>query len=162
MRALEPPTDSGPRGLHTATMSDQALVWKFAFGALVLLASAVAFVMRNDAPPKPAGPVGPPIELAPTPLPAAANEAPAVQEPAPADAPEAQDAPPARVSISLREPHEETARAQHPVRRMPTAKTRYVRATHEQARHAHRATRYLAGRPHYPFDPRDRWHSREG
>jgi hypothetical protein len=144
-------------------MSDQALVWKFAFGALLLLASAVAFVMRNDAPPKaaaPAGAVGPPIELAPAPLPAA-SEAPAARETAPPDAPDVQEAP-TRVSISLHEPRPEIAKAHRPVRRMPAAKLRFVRATHEQARRAHRASPYVAGRPHYPFDPRDRWHSREG
>ena len=127
-------------------------MWKFAFGALVLLASGVAFLMRTDAPPKAAGPVGPPIELAP---------APTVQEPAPADAPEVQEAP-VRVGISLHGPHEEFRKSVRPARRMPAAKLHHVRTTHEQARRPHRASPYVAGRAHYPFEPRERWRPREG
>jgi hypothetical protein len=133
-------------------MSDQAIVWKFAFGVLVLLLSAVAFVMRKDA--EPARETAPlPMVVtpraAPAPLPAA-SAPPTVEEPAPADVPDAQETP-VRIRIALREP------AVIKVHRPPKQSVRHV--VHRRPRHV---SPYVAGRIHYPFDPRDRWHSHQG
>lgn len=120
-------------------MSDQATVWKFAFGVLVLLLSGMAFFMRKNAEPPDAMPLPAQAASAPAPLPAAS---------APPDVPEAQE-PPVRIRIALREPS-------------GTAKRHNVRATHRLAHRRHHVSPYVAGRQHYPFDPRERWRPREG
>jgi hypothetical protein len=142
MRPLAPPTDSTAGRAHTARMSDQPLVWKFAFGVLVLLFCAVTFLTRKDTESTPS-----PI-LAPVPA-ASASAPPEVVDPvpdaAPADVRGVQDEP-VRVSVSVHQP--------------PVVKK------HRVARHAirkvlhrrhHRLSPYVAGRQHYPFDPKERW-----
>lgn len=152
---------------HTAGMSDQALVWKFAFGTLVLLFCTVAWVGRKEAQPRTVEPPAAPLRTAPAPAPLVAASMPApTRQPAPADLPEARDTP-VRIRIALVEPpHPQRAavvKVHRPVMRA-VAKAHAVRA-----RHAHVARKrpphvspYAAGQPHYPFDPRERWRSREG
>lgn len=131
-------------------MSDQAAVWKFAFGVLVLVFCAVAFVVRKESPPVAAVPAAVPSQVAPAPVPLApASAPPAMLEPAPADISDAQEMP-VRIRIALHEaPVLKVHRATRPVAQ---------RTVH---RKPHRASPYLAGRQHYPFDPRERWQSRE-
>lgn len=124
-------------------MSDQALVWKFAFGVLVLVFCAVAFVTRKDAEPV-AAIMAPAPMAAPIPAPAA-GPPPAALDPAPADAPDLQDEP-VRIRVSARPP---VVVKKHHIARHVIRK-----AVH---RRRHRVSPYLAGRQHYPFDPRERW-----
>jgi hypothetical protein len=139
-------------------MSDDAVVWKLGFGVLVLVFCAVVMATRK-AP-----------EEAPAP-PAAAVAAPAVQpRPAPLASPpvDVQEDPP-RIEAAIEDELQPQRAASHPVRR---AKPRAaavsivpVHATHAVPPRLHRvvATRrtWTNARPHYPFDPRQRWQSRE-
>lgn len=136
-------------------MSNQALVWKFAFGVLVLLFCGVAFVTRKEIPPHALAPIVSPVRApqaaAPVPLPPAS--APPALLDAPADVPEAQEEP-VRIRISLHEPPVVKIKKHHAVKHVVR------KAAH---RRSHRLpSPYLAGRQHYPFDPRERWHFREG
>jgi hypothetical protein len=150
MRPLAPPTDRLGGPAHTAFMSDQAVVWKFAFGVLVLVFCAVAFVTRKDTEPSSAAPA--PLHV-PVPLPVpmpAASAPPAALDPAPVDVPEVQEAP-QRIRISLQQPL--VARKHHAVRHG------LRKVVHRRHR---RLSPYVAGRQHYPFDPRERWLSPAG
>lgn len=129
-------------------MSDQALVWKAGFGALVLLFCAATYLTRKHP------------EVA-APAPAFVQQ---TFEPAP---PEVQDdAPPVRVQVTLHEPQP-----------LPTVQTRIgskVRGPVQTARPAkapsprihnvvakRKASPYAVGRKHYPYDPRERWAFRD-
>jgi hypothetical protein len=147
-------------------MSDQAVVWKFAFGALVLLFCAIVWVARKEAEPRAAAPAGAPVRTAPAsaPLPAA-TAPPAAREPAPADLAEAQEAP-VRIRIALVEPRSqerpavvETHRA---AKHAAAAKAHRAHARQAQRKRPRYVSPYAIGRVHYPFDPRERWRPREG
>lgn len=146
-------------------MSDQALAWKFAFGTLLLLFCAVAWVTRKEAQPRTVEPVGAPIRATPAPAPlAAASVPPPAREPAPVDQPEAQDAP-VRIRIALVEPPHPQRPAllkAHRPAKHAAAKAHPVRARHVHRRPPPHPSPYVAGRQHYPFDPHERWRSREG
>jgi hypothetical protein len=167
--------------LRLLRMSDQALVWKLAFGALVLVFCAVAYVGRKDAQPSAAAshaPVPAPARPIPVPgsesepsppanLPPAAPEAAALrQAPEPSDAPETQETP-VRIHVSLadppaREQRPVAARVRHHGRHALAPRLHFVRATHSRAGRARHASPYAIGRLHYPFDPRQRWRTRDG
>lgn len=147
-------------------MSDQALAWKFAFGTLVLLFCAVAWVTRKEAQPRTVEPVGVPIRTTPASAPLAAASAPPTREPAPVDLPEAQDTP-VRIHIALVEPPHPSQRPAVIKAHRPPAKHAAAKPHAVHVRHAHRkrlphASPYAAGQPHYPFDSHERWRSREG
>jgi hypothetical protein len=174
-------------------MSDQALVWKFAFGALVLVFSAVAYVDRKDAEPAVAALAAteplralPAPAFAPSPAPAPAPEqvpapppeplaAARVPKPAPdlapADLPDVQEAP-VRIHIAgaaptAREskrpmPATASGRVHRSVRQAPAPRLHLVHATHTHRYRVRHPSPYAIGRQHYPFDPRNRWRTREG
>jgi hypothetical protein len=133
-------------------MSDQAAVWKFAFGVLVLVFCAVAFVVRKGAPPVAAVPAAVSSQAVPAPVPLApASAPPAMLEPAPADISDVQEMP-VRIRISLHEA---------PVVKVHRATRHVARRIIHRKPHRASPSPYVAGRQHYPFDPRDRWQSRE-
>lgn len=135
-------------------MSDQALVWKFAFGVLVLVFCSVAFLTRKEAEPMrvlmpvpaAAQSAAPPAAQPRVPLDAAAPLQTA--DPAPADVPDVPDVQDAPVRTRVSPPQPVVVKkhlvARHPIRKV----------VHRRHR---RPSPYLAGRQHYPFDPRERW-----
>jgi hypothetical protein len=151
-------------------MSAQAVIWKIAFGVLVLLLSAVAYVTRPGSPGKESAvqaraPAAVPA-TAPQMLPAVAR-GPACTAPSPVPAQSAAQETPARIHIALIERPAGDARpavvkTQRLGKQAHTAKLRLVRVAHRPAHHARRSSPYAAGQPHYPFNPNDRWRAREG
>ena len=129
-------------------MSDQALVWKFSFGVLVLVFCAVSFVTRKDAEPSAANTAAPAQQglplTAPTPL-RAASAPPEALDPAPSDVPDVQEEP-VRIRVSA---HQTVIARKHLVVRHAIRKVVH--------RRRHRPSPYVAGRQHYPFDSRERW-----
>jgi hypothetical protein len=157
-------------------MSDQALLWKFAFGALVLVFSAVTYVGHKEAEPTaamapdPVRAVPVPVSArapapAPAPLPAA-SLAPQAPEPTPADLPDAQETP-VRIHIAMDPPQRDkgpsVVKVHKSAKRAPAPKLHLVHVTpRPQPSRTRHASPYAAGRQHYPFDPRERWRTREG
>jgi hypothetical protein len=127
-------------------MTDEAVVWKLGFGALVLVFCGLTVALRKPAPPV-APPAARPVVAAPAP----------VTQPPPADI---QDESPPRIEVVIGDPP-----PQHEAARMRTQWKPLRRATHPVPPRIHRVVaerrEYAAGRPHYPFNPRERWSSRE-
>jgi hypothetical protein len=142
-------------------MSDQALAWKAAFGALVLVFCAVTYVTRTTHENKAQLEKGQPKLVPAPPELLAAPLAPASQ-PAPLDVEE--DAPPVRVSVALHDAH-------------PAAPAKAALRTHARSSKVHPAklpaprvypvaakrkpSPYKIGRQHYPYDPKERWALRD-
>ena len=143
-------------------MSDDAVVWKLGFGALVLVFCVVVMAVRKapEAPqPQPAPAVAaPPATAGPEPAP--------LVSPPPADVQD--DAP--RIEAGIEDelqPRHTAPRPARKAKRRPIATPAIVpvRAAHFVPPRIHRvvATRHTwsNARPHYPFDPRQRWASSE-
>jgi hypothetical protein len=141
-------------------MSDQAILWKFAFGILVLLFCGAAWLVRRDAPPPSAADAGVRLEAAPSVIPLPAASAPPLlqRDPAPADIPDAQETP-VRIRISLAEAPRErrTALKSHRhLRPISTAKVhRHPHVKHAKAQRPRYVSPYAIGRKHYPLDSRE-------
>jgi len=129
-------------------MSDEALVSKIAFGALVLVFCGFAYFMRTPAHPvvQARGAAATPAAPASAPLPPFEIIQPDV--PDGPDAPEAQaDNPaPAPAPAVVKEP----PRHRKSAHRVPASKVHVVRQRPA-------ASPYANGRKHYPFDPNQRW-----
>lgn len=139
-------------------MSDQALAWKAGFGALVLVFCAATYVMRKPAP------QGPSAAEVPVTAPAAAVPAlPPAPEPAPLDVQD--DPPPVRVQVSLHDAdplpkmRQEWAKGRPAMPKARAAKAGNPRLHVVVAKRKH--SPYAVGRKHYPYDPKDRWASRD-
>lgn len=136
---------------------DAALAWKLGFGALVLLFSATAMLLREE---PQATPVAAPATAAPTPL-APATLRPASQpaplealDPVPLDVQEEEA--PVRIEVTLFEPRPPRAQARRPPAQRAPAKP----AKHASAPRPRPVLVKLQG-PHYPYRPGERLHTAE-
>ena len=150
---------------------DAALAWKLAFGALVLVFCAVVMVVRK---PAATAPVALPAPAAVTPLPllepkaVEAATAPGALQPAPLDVVEET---PVRIEVSLFDAQPNRAAAPKPKASPPKPAVKRTRAASKPRpgatpRTTAPAKRVLSARPpasskvrrpHYPFDPRERF-----
>ena len=150
---------------------DAALAWKLAFGALVLVFCAVVTVVRKPAATAPVARPAPaavkPLPLLESPVQEAASAPQAALQPAPLDV---EEDTPVRIEVSLFEVQPRRAAASkakaspRPAARPAPAAAKprpspAVRATSAPKRVL--SARYPAPpkvrRPHYPFDPRERY-----
>ena len=136
-------------------MSDDAALWKLAFGALILAICGVTVALRKP----PAAPSSAAVIAQPAPPPPAAATAP----PARVEPPEA---PPPRIEIVLDDTHEEPPvplpQPQPKVRKRPRRAAAVASRAHVWVRRtpAVRIHRIVSTGPQYPFDPRERWNPR--
>jgi hypothetical protein len=129
-------------------MTDQAVVWKLGFGALVLAFCALTVALRKPPPEVPEPPSAVPVIAAP---------AEAEPEPRPAVAPldVQEDPPPARIEVVLPKPKS----VHKPAKRTVAARSIPPRIHRVVATRA--VARPKSDKAHYPYDPRDRWAWRE-
>lgn len=130
-------------------MSDDAALWKLAFGALILAVCGLTIALRKA----PAAPAAAAVIAQPAPV------APAAAPPARLEQPEA---PQPRIEVVLEDSHDQP--------RLPKAKSRRTNCRRgvAVASRAHvlvrrtptRIHRVVSTGPQYPFDPRERWNPR--
>ncbi|HUR87505.1 MAG TPA: hypothetical protein VMZ74_00325 [Ramlibacter sp.] len=118
-------------------MSDEAVVWKAGFGALVLVFCGLTVALRKSPPPAPV--VAPQVVVAPV---------------------DADEETPPRIEVVIEDPPPHPTFARLKAHLKPQRRPR-----HAVPPRIHRVVTerrsYVAARPHYPFEPRDRWNSRE-
>jgi hypothetical protein len=135
-------------------MSDDAAVWKLGFGALVLVACAVTVAVRKPHEPRQ---VAAPAMVMKAPATVTPLETQTVAPPAP---PDVQEEPSPRIEYAVQD--EQQTRAKPRVTHKPARRASHVTYAAPPRLHFVVAHRRIAGtRPHYPFDPRQRWQSRE-
>ncbi len=162
--AHEPPTDAPPWPSHTGAMSDDAALWKLAFGVLILAICGLTVAMRKP----PAAPARAPALIAQPAAPAApvAPSLPAVQhEPPPPRlqivTDDVQDEPPASGALVEADAPGPKSRS-HRARQCPPRMVAVASRPHRAMRRRHHVPieRVASAQPQYPFDPRERWNPR--
>jgi hypothetical protein len=132
-------------------MTDQAVVWKLGFGALVLAFCALTVALRKPPPEVPQVP-----EAASVPaMMAAPAETRTEARPAAAPLDVQEDPPPTRIEVVLPKPKS----VHKPAKR--TIATRSIPPRIHRIVATRAVARPKADKAHYPYDPRDRWAWRE-
>ena len=141
-------------------MSDDAALWKLAFGVLILAICGLTVAMRKP-PAAPARaaviaqPAAPAAPVAPS-LPAAQHEAPPPRIQIVVD--DVRDEPPAAGGVAEAGPPGPKNRP-HRARQCPPRMVAVASRPHVAVRRRHHVLiqRVASAQPQYPFDPRERW-----